>query len=193
MDIRVRTCRPGWLVGVLALALVGLVGCGGGSAVPGGSRLPPRPTELRLDGVDPCALLTGQQVSALGVSAGVREQNTDELGSADCQWRNSAEEPVVFGYLARLIVKRGADYALDNSTGAQVVTLNGFSAVQTTSPHVNPKEHCLLLIDVAQGESLWVQWMTLPPDYPGLNHEMACQKAQDAGRIMLTNLRGFSR
>lgn len=184
--------RSGWVAGLLAVALVGLVGCANGVPASGRSRLPARPTELRLDGIDPCALLTTAQVSQLGVDAGERAENTDELGSVDCQWQSPLGEQPDVGYLARSIVKRGADYALNSATGAQVVALDGFSAVQTSSPHVDPKQHCLLLIDVAQGESLWVQWMMLSGDTPDLTHEVACQKAQDAARLMLGNLQRLS-
>lgn len=180
-----------WLAVLLLAATVGLVGCS--SATPAGeSRLPPRPSELRLDQVDPCALLTREQFRQLGVRAGERAEDSDGLGSIACQWRNFPKEPDIH-YLARLIVKRGADYALDSTTPTQVVTIDGFSAVQTTSPSGNPNDHCLLLVDVAQGQSLWVQWMTTSPDYPGLTHELACQQARDAGRLMLSNLRELSR
>lgn len=183
-----RICR---LVGLLMVALAALVACAGGSQSDSESRLPTRPTELRLDGVDPCALLTPAQLRQLGVDTGQRGENTDELGSSDCLWRNFPKEPDI-GYLARLIVKRGADYALESTEPTQVVTVDGFSAVQTTSPQVDPKDHCLLLVDVAQGESLWVQWRTLSVNYPGMTHERACQQARDAGQLMLENLRGLS-
>lgn len=183
--------RIRWLVGLLILALAALVSCGGGASSTTGSRLPARPTELRLDGVDPCALLTPAQLRQLGVGTGQRGENTDELGSVDCLWRNFPKEPDI-GYLARLIVKRGADYALDSTEPTQVVTIDGFSAVQTTSPQADPKDHCVLLVDVARGESLWVQWRTLSTNYPGMTHERACQQARDAGRLMVENLRGLS-
>lgn len=183
---------PRWSVGMLVVALATLVGCTGGLPSTGVSRLPARPDDLRLDQVDPCALLTTAQVHQLGVHAGERKPNSDELGSIACLWRNFPEQPDST-YLARLITRRGADYALNSGTGAQVVTIDGFAAVQTTSPYADPKEHCLLLVDVAQGQSLWVQWRTLSNNYPGLTHELACQQAQEAGRLMLGNLRGLSR
>lgn len=183
--------RSGWFVGLLVVAVAGLVGCASAAPPTPASRLPPRPAELRLDQVNPCALLTPAQVHELGVGAGERGENTDELGSIGCLWRNFPEEPDI-SYLARLIVRRGADYALDSTEPTQVVSIDGFSAVQTTSPYVDPKEHCLLLVDVAQGESLWVQWLTTSPDYPGLTHELACQQTREAGRLMLENLRGLA-
>lgn len=183
--------RHGWLVGLLVVALAAMAGCAGGSPSAVGSPFPARPDELRLDQIDPCALLTKTQVQQLGEHAGERRENSDELGSIACLWRNFPEQPDST-YLARLITKRGADYALNSGTGAQVVAIDGFAAVQTTSPYADPKEHCLLLVDVAQGQSLWVQWRTLSTNYPGLTHELACQQAQEAGRLMLGNLRGLS-
>lgn len=186
-----RSARFSWVAGSLIVALATLVGCAVDPPPTAGSRLPPRPSELRLDRIDPCSLLTPMQVRQLGVHPGEPGKNTDELGSADCLWRNFPERPDS-SYLARLILERGADYALNSGTGAQVVTIDGFAAVQTTSPYADPKEHCLLLVDVAQGQSLWVQWRTLSDDYPGLTHELACRQAQEAGRLMLGNLRELS-
>lgn len=183
--------RLGWVIGLLVVALAVLVGCGSESPTSGGSRLPARPNEVRLDQVDPCALLTPPQVHQLGVGVGRRKENTDELGSAGCLWDNFPEEPDT-SYLARLITKRGADYALDSTEPTQVVTIDGFSAVQTKSPQGDPKDHCLLYIDVAAGESLMVKWLTLSRSYPGLTDHLACDQARDAGRLMVENLRGLS-
>lgn len=150
------------------------------------------PAELRLDGVDPCTLLTAAQVRQLGVVAGGRLENTDELGSVGCRWPNSRQSPSS-GYVARLLMNRAADSALPGAIGAQVVTIDGFSAVRAAAPGVDPKNHCILVVDVAPGQSLWVQWLTISPNYPGLSHELACQQARDAARLMLSNLRGLSR
>lgn len=183
--------RPGCLVGLILVALAALAGCGHGSPSAGEPRLPARPTDMRLDTIDPCALLTSAQIRQLGVGAGKRRENTDELGSAGCLWDNFPKEPDT-SYVARLITKRGADYALGSTEPTQVVTIDGFSAVQTKSPQGDPKDHCLLFVDVAQGESLFVQWLTLSHNYPGLTDQLACEQAREAGRLMLENLRGLS-
>ena len=184
--------------------LVGVAGCGVGSppavppsvapAVPPAARppFPPRPTELKLDAVDPCSLLTAAQQAQLEVKQVGREDNSDELGSAACQWDNNGGKPDN-GWVARLIVKRGADYALTSSTGTQVVQVDGFSAVQTTSPYGDPKTHCILLVDVAQGESLWAEYDNIAGDYPGINHQVACQLTQRAAEFMVQNLRVLAR
>ena len=41
----------------------------GTPSAPPGVLLPPRPQEVRLDGVDPCSLLTAEQRTALGIRA----------------------------------------------------------------------------------------------------------------------------
>lgn len=190
-----RRARRGWVVGLMLVsALAAAVGCSSGKPE-AGSPLPARPAELRLDGLDPCALLTRAQTTQLGVpTAGQRATatETDDLGSAGCLWGNFPRQPDT-SYLNRLILKRGADAALGSATGARVVILDGYAAVETTSPNVAPTEHCLVLVDVAQGESLWVQWMTSSHGYPGLSRELACQKAELAGRLMLANLRTLAR
>lgn len=179
------------MVALPVVALAALVSCAGDPPSTDRSRLPPRPSELRLDSVDPCALLSPAQVRQLGVHTGELAKNTDELGSDDCLWRNFPEQPDT-SYLARLIVKRGADYALDSTEPTQVVTIDGFSGVQTKSPQGDPKDHCLLFIDVAPGQSLLVQWLTTSHNYPGLTDELACRQDREAGQLMVENLRGLS-
>jgi hypothetical protein len=176
---------------VLVVALAAAGGCSSGNQGDG-PQLPARPAELRLDGLDPCALLTPAQASQLGVSAAGGPEADTDAGSVACQWDNFPRQPDT-SYLNRLILDRSADTALGSATGARVVMLDGYAAVETTSPNVDPKEHCLLLVDVAQGESLWVQWMTESHGYPGLSRELACQKAEGAGRLMLANLRTLAR
>jgi len=201
-----RRLPHGVAAGYAGMALLlGLTACGTGSspsapstAVPGpaapatNSPFPPRPVELRLDGVDPCAVLTSAQEGQLGVKQVGRDNNSDALGSAACQWGNNGKKPDN-RWLARLIVKRGADYALTSSTGTQVVQVDGFSAVQTTSPYGDPKTHCILLVDVAQGESLWAEYDNIAGDYPGINHQVACQLTQGAAEFMVQNLRVLAR
>ena len=162
------------------------------SAPPTRSPFPPRPTELRLDGVDPCALLTSVEVARLGVDQGERFDDADQFRSLSCDWANSGGLSPEKGWIARAIAKQGADYALGNTAPVQVVQVGGFSAVQTSSPYQNANTQCILVIDVAQGESLWVQFDNLQGDFPGINHQVACQQASKAAELMLGNLRGLA-
>ncbi|WP_425415372.1 DUF3558 domain-containing protein [Pseudonocardia acaciae] len=170
-----------WVGGVLVVALVG---CGGGgSAVSAASRLPSRPVELRLDGVEACALLGAEQVRRMGVRAGERAEG------GGCRWRDGA----MSSYLARLIVDQDAESVLNSGATRENVDIDGFLAVRASAPYVDPKNHCVLAVDVADGQALWVQWTSLSGGYPGLSHEVACQRAEEAGRLMLASLRRLSR
>lgn len=52
-----------------------------------------RPAELRLDGIDPCALLAAAQVRQLETRGGrCTEQQADEPGGAGCRWPNPQGE-----------------------------------------------------------------------------------------------------
>lgn len=186
--------RPGLclVVGVLA----GLAGCGGGRAAPPAtvatsSPFPPRPAELPLDAVEPCALLSAAQRAQLGVSAGKSAEQTDELGSRACLWASHGNPDN--RWMAQLVGKRGANYALGSIEGAQVVTISGYGAVQTTSPDANFRRHCILVIDVAEGQSLIAKYDNMAGDYPGIDHEVACQLDRRAAEFMVGNLRALAR
>jgi len=184
-----------------ALLLAGLTGCGGAagpappspeppSAAPAttSSPFPPRPVELKLDGLDPCALLNAGQQRQLGVGQVGTYADSDGLGSAACQWGNNGGKPDN-RWLVRMIVKQGADYALGSDTGVQVVQVDGFTAVQTAPPYQDPKLNCVLVVDVAPGQSLGVQYANYAGDYPGISHEVACQLDRTAAELMVRNLR----
>lgn len=154
------------------------------------SRLPPRPAELRLDQVNPCSLLGDQQRQRLGVNPGKFNYDQTDTHYAVCQWSNSPNIPTN-RYLARLRVRDGAEDALYSKTGSQVVQVGGFTAVQTSASGLDLNKHCILLIDVAAGQSLWAQYYA-QGDFPGLTHAQSCQFARTVAEDMMTNLRAAS-
>jgi hypothetical protein len=157
---------------------------------PSKSPLPPRPTALRLNGLDPCSLLVPAQIGQFRTEPGVSSVNNDGLGSQDCLWHGVAEKPDNI-WIARANLTQGAEYYLGSVTGAEIVTVGGFPAVQTTANLQNPKTHCTLFVDVAPGQSLQVQYGNLAGDYPGINHQAACQLAIKAAELMVANLRNL--
>jgi hypothetical protein len=189
-----------FLPATIALAAVALAGCGAPTTQPAPSPsvpasptestapLPPRPSELRLDGVDPCALLTRAQRTKIAVRAGVSGGDTDELGSPGCVWLNAAEHPDN-SWVAKAVTKHGAEYALGSVTEAKVVSVAGFSAVETTSNFADPQHECLLYVDVAAGQSLQVEYLNQRGDHPGI----ACQLATSAASDMISTLKTNAR
>jgi hypothetical protein len=129
-------------------------------------------------------------VGHLDVKKVGQHNDADQFGSLDCLWANHSTPDI--SWLARAIVKQGAGYALGNTAPVEVVQVGGFSAVQTSSPYQNANTECILAIDVARGENLWVQFDNLAGDFPGINHQVACQQASKAAELMLRNLRGLT-
>lgn len=155
------------------------------------SRLPPRPAELRLEQVNPCTLLDDHQRQRLGVGPGKFSYDQTDTHYAVCQWSNSPSFTLINRYLARLQVRDGAEDALDSRTGSQVVQVGGFTAVQTSASGIDPNKHCILLIDVATGQSLWAQYYA-QGEFPGLTRAQSCQFARAAAEDMMANLRAAS-
>lgn len=180
--------------------LLGLAGCAGGTTAPAPSAtppptvspLPPRPAALKLDGVNPCELLSETQRSQLGLNPGEFKREDVSTHYPLCQWSSFPRQPDV-GYLARLQLTQGAEIALDSSTGHKIVPVGGFTAVQTSAGGQDPDRHCILLVDVAPGQSLWAQFDNILNDYPGLTHEMSCQFARTFGEDLVRNLRAQAR
>jgi len=159
-----------------------------GLATQSAPALPPRPVELRLDAVNLCALLTQTQRAKLGVSAGIGDTNTDELGSPGCLWNNATQLPDN-SWIAETITNLGAEYALGSVTATRLVNIASFPAVQTATAYDNPAHECLLFVDVAQGQSLQVEYLNQRGDHPGIYHEIACQLVTTAATDMITTLR----
>ena len=188
---------------VLGLLAIGLVGCGepipdstpSSGPTPSSSRLPARPAELQISGVDPCALLTPTQEHQLGVERGHPSSGGDEFNSPVCLWDNlgGLGGRPDNGWLIRLISQRGADYALDSVEPTHVVRVDGFPAIQTSSAGQDPRTHCILLVDIAQGQSMWIQYVNGLGNYPGISHEVACGLARDVAQMAVGNLRTLAK
>jgi hypothetical protein len=188
------------LSGVAAATLVSLAACGGPnpsttiaspapSTTPAQRGLPPRPAELRLDGIDPCSLLTDEQRAQLGVNPGVfgASSHRTPLSGDDCSWTNLPRSQDN-DYLGRIILDQGAEYAL----GLEPLrSVNGFPATTTGSIGTDPAYYCLMLVDVAAGQTLSAQYSNGRHDYPGMNHQLACDKAQELASMMLSTLRAM--
>jgi hypothetical protein len=87
-----------------------------------------------------------------------------------------------------LVTQRAAEFALGSATGARVVTVGGFAAVETRRDDSYPVPfHCVLIVDIAEGQNLWVQY-----DYDGstvpMTKQLACDKAKVAAELAVQTL-----
>jgi len=108
--------------------------------------LPPRPVELRLDGVDPCTLLTAAQRSAFGVGPGqasTTSPSDSTVQGAACLWLTVEQHPAE-GYTATAVLNQGAEVAL---SAEPLRSVDGFAATTTTSIGSDPRHFCGLLVD----------------------------------------------
>lgn len=185
-----------WTVAATALLLLGLTACGTEApapppaeptSAPASALLPPRPMVLRLDGVQPCSLLTAQEVARLGVRRiGPAWDNT-----SSCDWQTPGMK-LGYGFSASLERQEGAEVAAQGE-GAQVVSVGGFPAVRTASAIFDPTYSCIYVVDVAPGQILGLFYENTYKDIPGMNHELACQRAAQVAELMVANLRRLAR
>jgi hypothetical protein len=181
---------------IATAAAIGIGGCGGPtpvavtpgpSSTPGISPLPPRPTTLRMDGVDTCALLTAPERAKLGV----RELgSTADASETDCAWDSAPHRPDDSWSAGR--DKRTAAEAM-RIGGAPFGLIGGFAAVKSASGFADPTYSCIVVIDTAPDQSLAVFYNNIHKDAPGMSHEVACQRAATAAEMMVANLRTLAR
>jgi hypothetical protein len=143
---------------------------------------------LPLSGVKPCDLLTHAQTVQLAAEHTTPGSNNDGKDSPDCQWDNFGGPPDN-GWLIRLELNQDASYYLASTTGAQIVQVGGFPAVQSSSPTQNPNTHCIVLVDAAPKQTMYVLYTNLDGDYPGISHQVACQQADKVAEMAVGNLR----
>ncbi|MGH3566718.1 MAG: DUF3558 domain-containing protein [Pseudonocardia sp.] len=173
-----------------AAALSGCTASGAGDAAPApapaSSALPPRPQEIRIDDLDPCAAFTAEHLRQLDIG-GPRFRPADEETGPLCQWRHSPYEPIE-GYLIMRTTDQGPETALSSPLGAEVISVSGFPAVETKGfGSGDGSDHCIVLVGVAAGQTLQVQY-----DYNGtalpMTRELACQKARTAAELAMQTL-----
>ena len=131
----------------------------GSPSAPTGVLLPPRPREVRLDGVDPCSLLTAEQRRTLGLTSEPLLSNSRvELFDGDvptCTVRGSGPSAVVLGIgtVTTVGIERWQDPALQAEVRPTRVA--DFPAVVAVPS--NSRTYCGVGVDVAPGQLLDVQ------------------------------------
>jgi hypothetical protein len=181
----------------IAVALVMVAGCGStaqpaasptSAAAPARS-LPPRPRDVRLNGVDPCTLITP---ALRGELYDLNDHFShakaiDPLPSSDCTITNVPEDQT-FALTLRLVTVQGVDAYL-TAPKIQVTSVDGFGALD--QPGLNDpsgNKSCLVIVDVAQGQSLWVGFDSEEDTPPPGGYQAMCGKAHTAADSVMQQL-----
>jgi hypothetical protein len=144
---------------------------------------PARPATRTLDGLDACALLPPAQAAGVGARSVMiaprapvnycRYHDTTPRGGG--QWT------------VRLLTYQSAGVG---TAGAAVGTLDGYGTAESGDPQLGPDISCRVAVDVADGQSLEVDYEDDLNDNPaGMNHGVACQRARSVAGAVLGNLR----
>lgn len=178
-----RSVRVLIIAGILA-GCAGPVGDGGASPP-----APPRPRELPLDRLDLCATLTPSQLMRLGVGAGklgTVTSLTDARQFAACQWARFPQEPQDL-YAIGSDLLRGVQYPSVDVAGVRVTEVVRYGAIEYEDMYSEPGKNCVLNVDVAAEQSLFVRY-----DYDGvtipMTKELACDKAKVAAEMAIQTL-----
>jgi hypothetical protein len=180
---------PVAVLGVLVGATATLVSCAQAprSPVAPQTGAPSRPKEVRLTGFDPCTLITPRLRTELDDLNDhfSRRKADDGLSSSDCSTTNIPSSPVyVLGI--RLVVSEGADQ--ERTARSTPTSVAGFSALQ--QPGLNDaggNRSCLLVVDTAPGEALWVS-VTATERIPPGGYAAMCAKAHIAAEGVMHEL-----
>lgn len=182
-----------------AAMLGGLVGCTGDGTANGSPQpvpssptssapqLAPRPAEVRIDGLDPCTVLTPEQQANLGFDREPRVGIPDPNGNTTCNYSRDAEPG--YGITLTPVPQEGAEVWLDGTRNVDVAVLDvmGFAAVETRlAGSFETGPFCNIVVDVADGQSLDVQFTELSEfNTQDQNCEQALQAAEAAMQTLL--------
>ncbi len=142
---------------------------------------------MKLDGVDPCALFTPQQMDQL-VIAEPTPGASDVVDTGDvpnCTYL-STDSSNTYGISP--VLTRGVDYWLDahGNFKATPTEIDGYSAAEVTL--LGAEDECSYAIDVADGQHLFVEHLVIgSEDAPG--QDGVCAKAKTAAEMALETLK----
>ncbi|MCE6999395.1 DUF3558 domain-containing protein [Saccharothrix sp. S26] len=147
--------------------------------------LPPRPRELRLDDVDPCAVLSPEQRVELNLDNPPSAYVEASFGNAKaCTMRSNISGNVV--RLALVTVEGVGVWLSENAqVHAERTTVSGFPGLTIRTPGM---EHvCNVEVDVAEGQFLDVMFRD-GGNETAVKQDTLCQGAQRAAEAAVAGL-----
>jgi hypothetical protein len=179
---------------VLLLAALLVAGCtttvAGTPSPSRGLGLPPRPREVRLDGIDPCSLLTPEQRAALNLDGTPRFSRSHvELFRGDvpsCTITSFTLDPPPTTVSISVVTTVGIERWSDRSLAADVrpTSVAGFPAVLAIPTRFT--DFCSIEVDVADGQLLDIQFAAGGPQ-PIPQHEL-CRRGHGAAVLVMSTL-----
>ena len=147
--------------------------------------LPPRPREVRLDDVDPCAVLTPEQRLALSLDNPPSAYVEASFGNAKaCTMRSNISGNVV--RLALVTVEGVGVWLSENAQlDAVQTTVAGFPALTVRTPGMD--NVCNVEVDVAEGQFLDVMFRD-GGNEKAAKQDTLCQGAQRAAEAAVAGL-----
>lgn len=179
---------------IVVLLLVG--GCtseqvGSAPAEPTGLSLPPRPRDLRIDGVEPCSLLTAQQRTELGL-----EQRASPFVDDSSLYRGRVPSCLLRGGSPRavsvtigIVTSVGIERFSEGDIAAYIenASVGGYPAIIAIPQRV--KDYCNVEVDVARGQLVDVLYGDVALDPPISQREL-CDGGVEVAEAVLSTLTG---
>jgi len=182
---------------IAVVAVGGLTACGGSDSAaapspaaapaPRAQKLPPRPRELKVDGIDPCSLATPQ----IRAQAGVTSQGQIDPSSTDnalrgCGYDNFPQHPTAALDVNLATNQDTAGFLFFPDAVASTVA--GFGAVDSPDSAAGADHSCVVRVDVADNQGLWVSLYNTLGDDTASTHAQMCQKAHAVAESIMAGL-----
>ncbi|GGM75619.1 hypothetical protein GCM10012275_52890 [Longimycelium tulufanense] len=115
---------------------------------------PARPREIKLDGKNPCDLITAHQRAKFGFEREPRSGTNETFKSPDCRFSNN-----LAGYWLTTVTTEGVEVWHNGGRNARVEEqqpILGYPTIATTLPDhpVYKESNCGIVVDVADGQYL---------------------------------------
>lgn len=150
------------------------------------AEVPKRPLDLKLDGVDPCKLITASQMAEIKVAEAVPDQiEVSDLGKAPgCFYENGLK----YGYTVVMVKNRDIRSWLDGggNTTSKLVDVSGFGAAEITFTGTEGVD-CTVAVDVADGQALYMSYD--PGTQKGETQQQMCGNAKRAATLAVETLK----
>lgn len=151
----------------------------------GTAALPKRPSELKLDGVDPCKLLTASQMKEIKVAEARPRQMkaVDGQPSPGCSYDNNLQ----YSYAIATVTGKGIEFwRSGGNVDTKVVDVTGFGAVQITFLGTENVD-CAISVDVAEGQQLFMDYT--PTAKEGESQQQMCDNVKKAAGLAVETLK----